>query len=69
MQNFMSRLLDEKQQLNEKIEKLNSFLFTEAFEKIDLHQKGLLQIQVSAMETYSKCLNERIVLLRPKESI
>ena len=63
MENFIVRLFDEKNELHERYVKLKSFLFTEQFDSIDPIQQGLLQIQVSAMETYLKCLNERIVLL------
>jgi hypothetical protein len=64
--NFYKRLLDEKVSLEEKVEKLKIFLFTGAFNQLDFHQQGLLQIQLSAMETYLKCLNERLVLIKSK---
>lgn len=64
--NFYTRLLDEKVSLEEKVEKLKAFLFTEAFNQLDFHQQGLLQIQLSAMETYLKCLYERLVLIKGK---
>lgn len=68
MSDFISRLYDEKNQLEERYTKLKSFLFTDAFNKIDVRQQGLLQIQVSAMETYLKVLSERIVLLEPQSN-
>lgn len=68
MSDFISRLYDEKNQLEERYTKLKSFLFADAFNKIDVRQQGLLQIQVSAMETYLKVLSERIVLLEPQSN-
>jgi len=49
--------------LNEKLEKLRTFIASENFTKIDAVQMTLLNIQVKAMETYSQCLLERIVRL------
>ena len=69
MSDFISRLYDEKNQLEERYSKLKSFLFSDAFDKIDVRQQGLLQIQVSAMETYLKVLNERILLLEPQSNV
>jgi hypothetical protein len=68
MSDFITRLYDEKTQLEDKTNKLGAFLFTVDFIKLDEIQQGLLQIQHSAMMTYLKCLNERIVRLSPKSS-
>jgi hypothetical protein len=68
MSDFITRLYDEKNQLEDKTNKLGAFLFTVDFIKLDEIQQGLLQIQHSAMMTYLKCLNERIVRLSPKSS-
>lgn len=63
MSDFKTRLLDEKQQLDEKIEKLTSFLGSDAVGAVDGVQLTLLNVQVKAMETYSQILLERIVRL------
>lgn len=63
MSDFKTRLEAEQVELQEKLEKLNGFVGTEAFGKIDKEQQTLLTIQSSAMETYLKCLNERLVRL------
>lgn len=63
MSDFKSRLLDEKQQLDEKREKLEAFQNSENFSKIDPVQMTLLNIQSQAMATYSQCLLERIAWL------
>ena len=60
MNDFLSRLEDEQIQLEQKLRKLESFLYTESFYKISKNQQSLLMIQASAMRTYLICLNERI---------
>jgi len=60
MSNFISRLSDEKSQLDEKIVKLEAFIKSDAFNTIDNVQCGLLKIQLNAMVTYSQILNERL---------
>lgn len=67
MSNFKTRLLDEKQQLDEKREKLEAFQNSENFAKIDVVQQRLLNIQCMAMATYSQCLLERITALPIEE--
>lgn len=63
MSTFKERLIDEKQELDLKIEKLTQFIGSENFKKIDGVQMTLLNIQLKSMETYSQCLLERIVRL------
>lgn len=63
MSDFRSRLLDEKQQLDEKRSKLEVFQNSDAFKKINAIQMTLLNIQAQAMATYSQCLLERIAWL------
>lgn len=60
MNDFLSRLEDEQIQLEEKLRKLESFLYTDSYYKISKNQQSLLMIQASAMRTYLICLNERI---------
>jgi transcription termination factor NusB len=68
MNDFINRLIDEKQQLDEKIEKLNSFIRSENFKSIEMVQQSLLQVQLLSMETYSQCLTERLMWLSPKSN-
>ena len=71
MSDFISRLYDEKNQLEEKVGKLKAFLYNTlptGSHDVDDYQQALLHIQYSAMETYLKCLNERIVRLEPKSN-
>lgn len=60
MNDFKTRLIEEQTQLEEKLNKLDSFLMSENVSKIDDVQKALLQVQATAMNTYNQCLKERI---------
>lgn len=60
----MQRLLNEQSELNERLEKLNSFQATENFLKLEAVQQSLLNIQANAMATYSQVLAERISWLQ-----
>lgn len=60
MSDFKDRLVIEKNGLDERIEKLGAFLESEAFGEIDPIQMSLLNIQHTAMLTYSQCLLERL---------
>lgn len=67
MSDFKSRLIEEKAQLDERLEKLEAFVSTEAFQKIPAVQQSLLNIQSFAMTTYSQVLVERIAWLASNE--
>lgn len=60
MSDFKTRLIDEHRELNERREKLVEFQNSEKFAGIPVNQQRLLNIQASAMLTYSQCLVERI---------
>jgi len=62
MTEIKERLIDEKKQLDEKIEKLETFVASEDFLKIKAEQMSLLNVQLFAMKTYSQILVERIAL-------
>ncbi len=64
MSDFKSRLLNEELELKDKTEKLDAFLQSENFNKIEDVQQLLLLIQFKAMETYLQCLNARIKKLQ-----
>lgn len=63
MSDFKTRLQAEQSELQEKLEKLYSFIATENFEKIEDVQQALLKTQSQAMETYLTCLDQRLVRL------
>ena len=64
MSTFKERLIDEKTQLDEKIEKLEAFTLSENFQKIEAVQMSLLNAQLFAMKTYSQILVERLAWLK-----
>lgn len=68
MSNFASRLTDEKNQLDEKILKLDDFIKSNVFNDVDGVQRTLLKIQLSAMITYSQILDERLSILASSEN-
>ena len=57
---FKERLIEEKVQLGEKIDKLDAFLLSEKIGAVDDVQSALLQVQSIAMNTYNQCLKERL---------
>jgi hypothetical protein len=63
MSTFKDRLFLEKEELDDKRSKLESFQNSEKFKDIDPLQMSLLNIQSQAMATYSQCLLERIAWL------
>ena len=63
MSDFKLRLVHEKSELSKKIEKLDSFLDSENFSKIDVRQQELLTLQIHAMKSYEWALNQRLNLL------
>lgn len=69
MSDFKTRLLDEKQQLEDRHGKLNVFLLSENASKIDPLQKSLLGIQFAAMATYLECLSQRIAWLEKEATV
>lgn len=57
---YIDRLLIEKDELHEKLEKLNTFTTTEAFANLGLRDKQLLELQSVVMSHYEMILTERI---------
>lgn len=57
---FKFRLIEESVQLEEKLNKLDTFLMSEKVNTVDDVQKALLKVQATAMNTYLQCLKERI---------
>lgn len=65
MSDFKARLLEEKQQLDDRRIKLEFFLGTPAYRSIPAAQQTLLSIQAPIMAAYSQVLAERIAALEP----
>lgn len=62
-QTFKDRLIEEKNQLQGKTEKLSAFLNSEKILDIDKLQVELLQIQYSTMISYLSILRVRLTFL------
>ncbi len=61
MDDFKERLLAEKEELSERIGRLNTALQKEGFDKkVGEFQAAMLTVQHNAMITYLECLNLRI---------
>lgn len=60
MSDFKTRLIAEKNELMEKTEKLSTFLNSENSSSVDEFQLTMLNIQLSAMQTYHGCLEARL---------
>jgi len=60
MQPHQQRVVDEKTELDEKIEKLNTFTDTDIFKVLPVAEQGRLVRQLAIMNNYSGVLGERI---------
>ena len=60
MEDWQQRVVDEYRALDEKVEKLEAFLESEAFDKLELVDRTLLIQQHNAMSLYAHVLNSRI---------
>ena len=65
MKPYQERVVIEKKELDEKLEKLEAFFQTETFEKLDDQEKWRLAKQRTAMGQYSMVLSERINAFQP----
>ena len=54
------RVMNEKTELDERIQKLVAFFSTETFDGLDEYEKALLRMQANTMLTYSGLLELRI---------
>ena len=60
MEDLKTRLVDEYNQLEEKLNKLDAFLMSDKVDSVADVQNALLYVQAAAMNTYLQCLRERI---------
>lgn len=58
----VKRMIEEKQNLDEKHKKLVAFFATSTFINLPAHKIALMQLQADAMLNYSKILAYRIAL-------
>lgn len=63
MEDFKTRLVQEQKELEEKLDKLNTFNESGKFQELEYAQRTLLIIQAGAMYTYNECLKARISIL------
>lgn len=63
MNTFRERLLQESQELAEKLNKLNQFMASERFIELERPQKDLLYSQSRTMSKYLQILGKRLELL------
>lgn len=63
MEDFKKRLIVEREELDDKLAKLEAFIGSPRFENLDERNRELLVSQRGAMRQYSDILNERISIL------
>ena len=59
MDDFKTRLTKEREELAERTKKLEDFMVSDKSNEIDQFQLAFLGIQLLAMKTYLRCLDER----------
>lgn len=62
---YIDRLLIEKDELHEKLEKLDTFTTTEAYINLEYKDRHLLDVQYIVMRQYEEILTERIERAKP----
>jgi len=60
MSTFKERVINEKEQLSDNIDKLEHFIGGDNFTTMHPAQQSLLKIQLAAMVTYNQCLAQRL---------
>ena len=63
MEDFKKRLIVEREELDDKLAKLEAFIGSPRFENLDERNRELLVSQCGAMRQYSDILAERIDIL------
>lgn len=67
---FIERLMDERSELAERIEKLKLFITTNAgYKSLTYDHQNLLEDQLEAMETYESVLIQRLTLLNKQNQL
>lgn len=59
---FVQRMIEEQKDLQEKLEKVNAFIGSEKYAKLDEYNRSLLYLQREAMAVYFEKLTARISL-------
>ena len=61
MEQWQERVIQEKKELDEKIDKLKKFLDEESIDALDQTERLRLEVQLTIMESYSNILHARIL--------
>lgn len=64
MSDYEQRLQEELFSLSDKIQKLDMFISSEAYDKLSVKEQDLLFDQSNVMQDYANILNDRIHLLK-----
>jgi len=64
MSDYQDRVVKEKDELAEKINKLNLFTGSPQFQSVEVRQQVLLRTQLDVMNEYLRILEERIKLFQ-----
>ena len=64
MQPHQQRVVDEKEQLGERLEKLIAFLTTDLYKALPEREQELLYFQSRVMEDYYEVLQQRVELFK-----
>lgn len=64
MEAHQERVIEEKRELDERLEKLNNFFNTQTFKDLHPLEKERMRKQIDYMNGYSRILGERITAFR-----
>lgn len=67
MEDFQIRVIDERDQLSEKLDKLDSFIESDRFQDLHWRDRHLLTRQAVCMQSYKEILDERINRFKTEE--
>lgn len=62
MEDFQQRVVEEKEELETKMEKLSDFMHGDTYAELSATDQGLLMVQLVAMQNYSDALSRRMEL-------
>lgn len=66
MEAYQERVVNEKRELDEKMEKLDNFIKAPGFDGLPTMDSGLLKLQLGTMKIYSDILDVRIERFKEK---
>lgn len=63
MESFVQRIIDEKEELDERIGKLKILIASDRFKTLNTEMRALMEEQYFTMDHYSQILSKRLLLL------